>query len=446
MTEINKLFLEKVIIKNIINDSSFLARIANVLKPNLFSEDEYNKVALFYKNFWEKFNKIPSNDELKIYINNVDLLRAFEKVLNDTINIDINSIEKNILYSNAEKFVKERLAVKTLYSVIDNYKNGEIDPSELVSKFEQIAGISFLFDSGYNLYTDVDRYISSQEGANKRISTGFSSIDKNIGGGVLADGKCLAIVTAPTNTGKSIMLGNLAVNAAKQGKNVLIITLEMSEEVYAGRLYSALYNISINSLPLRGEELKEKISKAKYGSIIIKEFPPASMSVAQLDSYINDLYKVGNKFDLICVDYLTLLAAPGIDSSNEAGKSITRKLRALTYKYSLPIWTACQINREGMGETSPDLKHIAESIAIAAEADLIISLHQQPEDREMNDMRVTFLKSRFGPNGITFKLYFNQEFLRFEENTAQSENIEVPSTKNNDMILLEYIKDNEDDN
>ena len=99
-----------------------------------------------------------------------------------------------------------------------------------------------------------------------------------------------------------------------------------------------------------------------------------------------------------------------------------------------------------MGETSPDLKHIAESIAIAAEADLIISLHQQPEDREMNDMRVTFLKSRFGPNGITFKLYFNQEFLRFEENTAQSENIEIPSTKNNDMILLEYIKDNEDDN
>lgn len=237
------------------------------------------------------------------------------------------------------------------------------------------------------------------------------------------------------------MLGNIAVNAAKAGKNVLIISLEMSEEVYAGRIYSALYDIPINAIHMMTDELKEKIKKLKYGSILIKEFPPATMTVAQIDAYIGDLYKAGYKFDLICIDYLTLLYAPGADNSNEAGKTITRKLRALTYKYSLPIWTACQINRAGMGETTPDLKYIAESIAIASEADLIVSLYQQPEDREMNIMRVSFLKSRLGRNGFSINLFFNHEFLRFEN---MGEGIIEESNENDETIRnIVEILDNE---
>jgi replicative DNA helicase len=224
--------------------------------------------------------------------------------------------------------------------------------------------------------------------------------------------------------GKSIMLGNIAINAAKQGKNVLIISLEMSEEVYASRIYSALYNLPINSLSFMGEELKQSIETQKYGNVLIKEFPPATMTVAQIDSYISDLYKAGNKFDLVCIDYLTLLNVPNADNSNDAGRENTRKLRALTYKYNIPIWTACQINREGMGEKTAELRHIAESIAIAAEADLIVSLNQQPEDKELNIMRLTFLKSRLGPNGFTISLFFNQAYLRFEDMTnTKTENI-----------------------
>ena len=46
------------------------------------------------------------------------------------------------------------------------------------------------------------------------------------------------------------------------------------------------------------------------------------MTVEQLDGYIDDLYKAGNRFDLVCVDYLTLLTAPGADNSNEAANEI----------------------------------------------------------------------------------------------------------------------------
>lgn len=414
MQKINKDFLEKLIIKALMSDSTFMSRIVDNLNENLFNNNAYNEVAKFYKNFWNKFSKLPTIQELKLYSADNGFIQNFKIVYDDIATVDLGQIDKTMLYSNAESFVKEKLALSTLNAVVDKLQSGSIQPSELVDKFEKIAGISFLFEKGYDIYNDVGRYLNSLKENKNRLPTGFSEIDKNINGGVLSDGKCLAVVTAPTNMGKSIMLGNIAVNAAKQGKNVLIISLEMSEEVYASRVYAALYDLPINSLPLMGAELEERIKENQYGKILIKEFPPATMTVAQIDGYIDGLYKTGHKFDLVCVDYLTLLHAPGTDNSNEAGKQLTRKLRALTYKYSIPFWTACQINRDGMKEGTPELQHIAESIAIASEADLIVSLHQQPEDKEMNMMRLTFLKSRLGRNGFTINLYFNQQYLRFE--------------------------------
>lgn len=422
--EINKQFLEKLIIKALTTDSVYMSRVVRYLDNKLFVDNNYNIVASFYKKFWDNHSKLPSLEEIKLFANDINFFNSFKKVYEDTNTINVASIDKDILYKESEKHIKEKLASITLSSAIDKMTKNEIEPSYLVNKFEEIAGISLLFDKGFDLQKDLEKYISSLKTTINKLPTGFAELDKNINGGVLANGKCLSIVTAPTNMGKSIMLGNIAINAAKMGKNVLIISLEMSEEVYASRVYSALYDLPINSLNLMGEELRKEAQNANIGQVIIKEFPPATMTVEQIDGYIDDLYKAGYKFDLVCVDYLTLLHAPGSENSNEAGKTITRKLRALTYKYNIPFWTACQINRDGMKEKQQELSHIAESIAIAAEADLIVSLNQQEEDKELNIMRLTFLKSRLGGKGFSISLYFNQKYLRFEDMEGTiSENI-----------------------
>lgn len=418
------------------SDASFMSRIVDKIDDELFTVPSYNIVSNFYRNFWTKHSKLPSLEEIKLFATDSKFLESLKIVYNDIHTIDNKVVDKDILYKSTENFIKEKLAVSTLTKVIDKMGSGNIDPSELVNKFEKIAGISLLFERGYDIYNDVDRYVNSLKSTFNKLPTGFSEIDKHINGGVLANGKCLSIVTAPTNMGKSIMLGNIAVNAAKAGKNVLIISLEMSEEVYAGRIYSALYDLPINSLNFMTEELKTEINNKQYGKVLIKEFPPATMTVDNLDSYIDELYKAGNRFDLVCVDYLTLLTAPGTENSNEAGKAITRKLRALTYKYNIPFWTACQINRDGMKEKQQELSHIAESIAIAAEADLIISLNQQPEDKEMNIMRVTFLKSRLGANGFSISLYFNQNYLRFED-MGDSMTTNIPQNERNAIEAIE---------
>jgi replicative DNA helicase len=162
------------------------------------------------------------------------------------------------------------------------------------------------------------------------------------------------------------------------------------------------------------EELRQGVANKQLGNIKIKEFPPSTLTVSELDGYIEQLIRQGERFDLICVDYLTLMNAPRADNSNEAGKVIAREMRALSYKYKCPVFTAAQINREGMSNT-PDMKYFAESIAICAEADLIISLYRQEEDLTMGVMRAAILKSRLGAKGMTIPLRFNIENLRFED-------------------------------
>jgi hypothetical protein len=70
---------------------------------------------------------------------------------------------------------------------------------------------------------------------------------------------------------------------------------------------------------------------------------------------------------------------------------------------------------------TPDMKYFAESIAICAEADLIISLYRQEEDLTMGIMRAAILKSRLGAKGMTVPLRFNIENLRFED----AQNVEL---------------------
>ena len=79
--EINKKFLEKLIIKSIINDSTFMSRVVRYLDNDLFSETSYNIIAKFYKDFWNNYSKIPSKDEIKLFTNDINFFNSFKKVI-----------------------------------------------------------------------------------------------------------------------------------------------------------------------------------------------------------------------------------------------------------------------------------------------------------------------------------------------------------------------------
>ena len=422
----NETYLEKLLFKTLTSDYSFLPMLGGKFNPQIFSEKSFEEVSRFYKKFYEKKGRVPTSQDLRLLANNENLYKHVREAFTSLKNVNPDEIPKEELYVYFENYMKKRLALITFKNIFSNYDpNEDLDADMLVDKFTNVASLKLVQDDAFDIYNDVERFVEEIKKDDKRIALGFREIDKLIGGGLPCRGKNLSVVSAPTNMGKSIFLANVAVNAAKQGKNVLVITLEMSEIVYAQRIYADMYNLPINNIPNLTLELEKLVKEKQYGNMKIKEFPPSSLTVRALDGYIEQLERQGNKFDLICIDYLTLMLAPNADNSNEAGKSVAREMRALTYKYECPIFTAAQMNREGMSN-APDMKYFAESIAICAEADFIVSLYRQEEDLAMGIMRAAILKSRLGPKGMTIPLRFNIENLRFEniDNVAAQEIVE----------------------
>jgi hypothetical protein len=73
----------------------------------------------------------------------------------------------------------------------------------------------------------------------------------------------------------------------------------------------------------------------------------------------------------------------------------------MSYIFNCPIISATQLNRSGFDQANPDLNTISESIGLAATADVIVSIYQNEEDRELNIIRLGMMKNRYGPRGHT---------------------------------------------
>ena len=117
--EINKQFLEKLIIKALTTDSVYMSRVVRYLDSKLFVDNNYNIVADFYKKFWDSHSKLPSVEEIKLFANDPNFFTSFKKFYNDTANISLDAVEEDILYKESEKYIKEKLASITLSSAVN---------------------------------------------------------------------------------------------------------------------------------------------------------------------------------------------------------------------------------------------------------------------------------------------------------------------------------------
>jgi replicative DNA helicase len=211
-----------------------------------------------------------------------------------------------------------------------------------------------------------------------------------------------------------------------QGKNVLLVSLEMSEMMYARRLSSAITSIPLSHLKEESESLKQQIkdiAKGKKSKIIIKEFPPSTLTPFQLKGFIKKLMQKGIKIDLIVLDYLNLLHSPLGNNSYERILYCAQQVRAISYDIMCPIVSATQLNRSGYNVDNPGLETISESIGLATTSDAIISIWQKDEDKELGLINIGMSKNRFGPNfgSIALKIDYNTLVITEDDTINESE-------------------------
>lgn len=407
---------EPFLVKGIVSDVMVLSTLGRFLtNPKLFFKNEnYALVVNFYKFFFEKREKLPTKDELILFLNKKEYKHAIDSVFNEIEHIDYEGMDKDLFLKSAERFIKERGIIQTMISVAGELEKGEINSSKVLEKFEQVCNITLDNEKGLDLYEDIGNILTALKEKKRTISTGFKSLDKYIDGGFYEDGKALYLFMAPPNKGKSLFLGNIACNIANQGKTVLLITLEMSELAYASRFCSQQTAIPFAELHLRTDEVKEKM-KNKPGKIIIKEFPPSTITVPELKGWIKKhIVEKGIKIDALCIDYINLFDGPG-NNLYEKLKGIAEHTRALSYWLSAPVVSLTQQNRSADGKKMSGLNSISESTGVSATADVIWEIFKNEEDSVMNFIRLGFAKNRYGPVDFSIVMKIAYDTLKIED-------------------------------
>ena len=126
--------------------------------------------------------------------------------------------------------------------------------------------------------------------------------------------KTLNIALAGTGVGNSLFMCHMASACLLQGKNVLYITMEMSEEKIAERLDANCLNISIKDVTDLPKVMFDSkiadLTKKTQGKVIIKEYPTASAQAGHFKALLNDLkLKKAFRPDIIFIDYLNICAS-----------------------------------------------------------------------------------------------------------------------------------------
>ena len=198
---------------------------------------------------------------------------------------------------------------------------------------------------------------------------------------------------------------HVAASCLMQGKNVLYITLEMSENRIAERIDANLMNITmddLHDLPRHMYESKfERLAKKTQGRLIVKEYPTASASCAHFRALLNELaLKKTFRPDIIFIDYLNICASSrfrhgAVVNSYTYIKAIAEEMRGLAVEFNLPIMSATQTTRTGFVSTDIGLEDTSESFGLPATADLMFALISTDELLELNQMLIKQLKNRY---------------------------------------------------
>jgi len=403
MSNIDLDYFEKILCYKALSDSTYLTSIIDYVKPIYFKDKNIGMVFTHICDYYNKRGEIPSITEIKAYLTTDDLRNSFKTLVGSFSDICKN-LNKDELYENTERFIKEKAVYTTMLDIASDISKGNIDTSAILDKFEKSCNINLVTDLGLDLYNNIESVIEDLSDIQRCLPSTWPWLDEALNGGFIENGRALYVFAGETNIGKSIFLGNIATNICNQGKNVLLISLEMSEMLYARRICTNVTKIPINDLALNLHTLRAAINEHKdetKGRLLIKEFPPSTITPNQLKGFVKKIIDSGIKIDAIVLDYLNLLHSPTGTNSYERVKNVTEQMRAMSYVFNCPVISATQLNRGGFSVANPDLATISESVGLAATADVIVSIYQNEEDRELGIIRLGMMKNRYGTRGHT---------------------------------------------
>lgn len=370
----------------------------------------HNDIWLFIRNYFEQNGSTPPSSLV------VEKFRDFEPVqgvgatkhhLDELQGEYLEESLKDIL-RNAASEVQGGQGTEALEHLIA--KTSELKKNTAIIRDIDVTDI----DSAVAYYEQVKK---QQEAGSIGIKTGLPGFDNYLPAGI-TPGQ-LGVFLAYPGIGKSWLSLYFAVQAWKQGRSPLIISLEMSETEVRNRVFTIMGdgtwshrqlsagNVEIEDLKkwhkrnLEGKPEFHIISNDSGGEVT------PSVIRGKIDQY---------KPDLVIVDYLQLMS-PNTKSDNETVrmKNLSRELKLLAIGEEMPIIAISSATPDDVTklDTVPTLGQTAWSRQIAYDADWVMALGRGANS---DIIECVFRKNRNGFMGeFLVQVDFDKGFYRYKD-------------------------------
>lgn len=393
-----------------------MRKVFPFLKEDYFHSEPDKVVFNEIEAFINKYNQCPSLDAIKIQIGNSDcpehLFKSIEVVLDEVERYE--PINFDWLYDQTEKFCKDKAvynAILKSIQIIDGKEN-TVSQDAIPTILQEALAVCFDTNIGHDyIENSISRWEFYHE-VTSRIPFDIDILNKITNGGL--PNKTLTVLMSASGGGKSLAMCHMAAANLAAGKNVMYITMEMSEERIAERIDANMMNIPVIDLANLPQQIftnrMDRIKEKTNGKLIIKEYPTAGAHAGHFRSLLNELeMKKSFKPDIIYIDYLNICASSRYKASSSVNsytlvKSIAEELRGMAVEYDLPIVSATQVTRSGYNNSDVEMTDTSESMGIVHTVDLFLAIIATEELDANGQIMFKQLKNRFGdPN--TFKRF-----------------------------------------
>ena len=417
--------IEQTVIRNILTNENYMRKVLPFVKPEYF-EGVYKTLFKEIAKYVAKYNNLPTAESFKIEVDQSDKFNdeQYQHAVEIIPQIfDTEAIDEKWLMDTTEKWCQDRAvynAIMESISIIDG-KHSTLTKNSLPDILTKALSVSFDTNIGHDYIENVEERYDFYHEQEERLPFDLDFFNKITKGGL--PNKTLNIALAGTGVGKSLFMCHCAAAGLSAGKNVLYITMEMSEERIAERIDANLLDTPIDRLDtLTKEQLMRGVENLKTnGKLIVKEYPTGQAHTNHFRALMNEL-KLKRNFvpDIIYIDYLNICASSrmkgmgGAINSYSYIKAIAEEIRGLAVEFDVPIVSATQTTRSGFSNSDVGLEDTSESFGLPATADLMFALISNEELEADGQILVKQLKNRYNDPNVNkrFVIGVNRSKMR----------------------------------
>ncbi len=373
--ELQDIATEATVLGTLMNERTAFGEVKSLLSEDCFTRDSHKVIYKAIVDISEKGDRADLIAVMGKVGNKVDMVELSEIFTAHTPDVYQHSAHLHDLN------IKRQLC-NIGYNLYTNIQNGE-DIADV--QREAMDRLSNIFQSADNQIFTIDDALQGVKqtvisnlngGVITGTPTGFSYLDKKMGGLQKSD---LIIIAAESSQGKTSLAVTLMNNAVKSGSKVAMYSMEMKMTQIASRMISIESGLPANQI-LFSRLDTHQLQQLDYGVSQLSGLGVFfdDKSTSNIDNILNSIRSLKAKYDIdgVVVDYLQILNVnmKGSNKEQQMG-DVARRLKNIAKELDIWVIALSQLNRDRENPV-PTMARLRDSGQIAEAADIVLLIYR----------------------------------------------------------------------